>query len=236
MAFSPPHQLDLPEPFPQESFARFYAAARAQLPYPSQSRNEFNGAGNLIGWRFRACLEYRDSYMTSWNRIGPRVDFDDHYTRERDIFGMFSCGVAALEATCYACHALASVVPPNLPFDERARRASSAARLLRLLEREMPNAVLATVLSRRLESATWNIWVSYRNTMTHRANIPAIIYGVGDGGQLPPALPLDFPERWSHPALRGDEADLDKLIAWLADAMRDIMDAGTALASASTIT
>jgi hypothetical protein len=225
--FSSPHQLELPDEFPLAEFVRFYEVARSRLVHSSEPRREFNGACNLIGWRFRACVEYASEILTSWQVIGVEASFEVQFKRERSLYGMFSCGVASLETTAYACHALLSVLtPPALDFDERARKRSSSKWLRDQLVSELPHARLTEVLRSRLDSEEWDLWVDFRNSMTHRSDIPRTIYASA-GAPLPPARLLAFAERWSHNALAGDEAEFRALITWLAEAMRDVMVAAT---------
>src|SRR5688572_13472322 len=112
MPLSKAHCLELPAEFPLASFEAFYDAARERLPKASEVRREFNGASNLIAWRFRACIESQDAFFASWADTGPQANHEVLYQREKYLFAMFSSGVSALEATSYGCHALASAIKP----------------------------------------------------------------------------------------------------------------------------
>jgi hypothetical protein len=231
MPISEPHQLELPPEFPLAAFEQFFSAARERLPQSSVPRSEFNGACNIIGWRFRSAIEYANGFLESWSRVGVRANFEEQYERERALFGMFSCGVAALEAVCYASHAVSSVItPPDLDFDERARRRSNPQWLRDQLIQRLPGHALTETLSVRLGAQEWKLWLDLRNTMTHRANIPRTIFA-SMGSAPPPARLLEFPERWSHAALTGDETEFRRLTKWLAEAMSDVMTAATRLAT-----
>ncbi|MBL0939420.1 MAG: hypothetical protein IBJ03_11020 [Gemmatimonadaceae bacterium] len=222
--------MELPPDFPLAEFVQFYEAARRRLTQPSEPHREFNGACNLIGWRFRACAEYASEIVDSWRSVGVQAGFETQYARERALYGMFSCGVASLETISYSCHALLSVLtPPAFAFDEGNRRRSSLRWLRDQLMAELPNARLTDVIRARLDSGEWELWTDFRNTMTHRSDIPRIVYASA-GVPLPPAQLLAFAERWSHNALAGDEAEFRALLTWLADAMRDMMVAATDLA------
>ena len=48
MKFSKVLQLKVPDPFPLAEFEEFWNSAREVIPYPSETRREFNGASNLI--------------------------------------------------------------------------------------------------------------------------------------------------------------------------------------------
>jgi hypothetical protein len=232
MAFSEVLQLQLPDEFPLVEFEAFVGAVRTVTDSKSEARREFGGASNLIGWRFRACVQYRELYLGSWRQRGAAVGFEELFARERDFFGMFVCGVSTIESIVYACYAVAS--DPNvlgLAFDERIRRSRSGPRHLKEALDGKPRAQeLLGVLDVMLLSPEWRIWTSYRNTMTHRSNIHRIIYAAL-GSPLPPARIMQFAGSWSHDPMDGDERAFLALAEWLARTCRDLLNAGEQFAS-----
>lgn len=231
MPFSNVLQLYIPLVFPLEAFEEFVNTVRTVTASDSEARREFNGASNLIGWRFRACVEDKEGYMASWRLYVADVSFDAIYHRERLLFGTFVSGVSCIEAAVYACYALAS--DPNvfgLPFDEKTRKHKSGpGHLLGQLKSINQSLVLVSVLQQLIDSDQWNLWKDFRNTMTHRSNLPRIIYGA-IGGPLPPTNPLEFVATWSSRALSGDEAMFDALISWLAGSLEKVLKGGVKLA------
>ena len=228
--FSQVLQLDIPELFPLAEFEQFWTSAREILPNPSETRKEFNGASNLIAWRFRGCVEYHQAHLESWLRVGVAASFEEQYARERSLFGMFVCGVSTVESVCYACYALASGVPTlMLPFDERSRRIATPKRLYEQLEEKSSGSSLTAALRTILGSDQWTLWNGYRNTMAHRSSVPRIIFGAL-GGTLPPAKLLEYAETWSTDALSGDEETFSNMITWLAEATKQLLNGGIALA------
>jgi len=229
--FSDVLQLYMPSLFPLKAFEEFVKSVRAVTADSSEARREFNGASNLIGWRFRACVEDKEGYMASWRQYGADVSFDAIYLRERLLFGTFVSGVSCIEATVYGCYALAS--HPNvfgLQFDENTRRHKSGPNpLLDQLKSIDQSLGLVSVLQQLVTSDQWKLWKDFRNTMTHRANLPRIIHGA-IGGPPPPANPLEFAATWSSKALSGDEATFDELLHWLSDSLEQLFQGGTKLA------
>lgn len=63
-------QLEVPQNFPLEAYQSFIRAVRDTIPTHLESYREFGGASNLIAWRFRACIEYKDAYLDSSGRFG----------------------------------------------------------------------------------------------------------------------------------------------------------------------
>lgn len=232
MPFSEILQLYVPSLFPLAAFEGFVKSARAVMTDNSQARREFGGASNIIGWRFRACVEDKEGYMASWRQYGSDVSFDAIYLRERLLFGTFVSGVSCVEAAIYACYALAS--DPSvfgLEFGEETRRHKSGARhLLEKIKSVNESLGLVSVLHQLLDSDEWKLWKDFRNTMTHRSNLPCIIHAA-IGGPLPPSNPLEFASTWSSKALCGDEAAFDQLLRWLSGSLEQLFQGGTQLAN-----
>lgn len=224
-------KLDLPNLFPVQPFEEFIAIVRNVTERESDARREFNGASNLIGWRFRACIESKEEYFLSWKQFGVGVSFEEIYRREKLLFETFVSGLSCIESATYACYALASdhnIL--NLPFDERVRRyRSSPKHFLDKLRAVTPVPSLVEILDTIISSDEWDLWTGYRNTMTHRSNIPRIIYGSG-GAPLPPANALEFAATWSSRALSGNEEIFNSIIFWLAKELENLLRGGISLA------
>jgi hypothetical protein len=231
MPFSDVLQLYMPSLFPLKAFEDFVKSVRAVTADSSEARREFNGASNLIGWRFRACVEDKEGYMASWRQYGADVSFDAIYLRERFLFGTFVSGVSCIEATVYGSYALAS--DPNvfgLKFDQNIRRHESGPKhLLHQLESIDHSLELVSVLQQLVTSDQWKLWKDFRNTMTHRSNPPPMIHGA-IGAPASPANPLEFAATWSSKALSGNEASFDELLHWLSDSLQQLFQGGTKLA------
>lgn len=231
--FSEVLQLHLPTEFPLAEFEAFVRSARETIPSGSDARREFNGASNLIGWRFRACVEYRLAYLSSWKLTGASASFDKIYSRERDMYGMFASGVSAIESITYACYSVASdPAVLALPFGEKVRRHRSGPKhLAEALDGRSCGSRLLSALNAMLSSDEWRIWTSYRNTMTHRSNIHRIVYA-SVGSSPPPSKILQFAGSWSHDPLDGDESAFEALGQWLATTATELLVGGEELARA----
>lgn len=232
MPFSEVLQLYMPSLFPLKAFEEFVNKVRTVTVSGSEARHEFNGASNLIGWRFRACMEDKEGYMASWRLYGADISFDAIYLRERLLFGTFVSGISCIEATIYACYALASDTNVfGLPFDETTRQYQSGLNHLKKnLEAINPSITLVSVLQNIVASDQWKLWKGFRNTMTHQANLPRIIHAA-IGGPLPPANPLEFAATWSSKALSGDETTFNEMLSWLVGTLEHLLNGGIQLAN-----
>ena len=149
---------------------------------------------------------------------------------------MFVCGVSTIESACYACYALASYPSVlNLPFDEKLRLKFSGPYTLRdKLFKNKSDHQLTEVLKLGLESPEWNVYHSYRNTMTHRSNIHRISH-MAIGSVPPPEKILQFADTWSTKGMHAGEAEFEKLLEWLTLFLREILRGGEALGSLALV-
>jgi len=231
MRYCDEHCINVPDDFPVEELIRFMAAARHVLLQPNKGSDwqEFAGASNLIGWRFRAADEDWQAYKRSWNEFGASVAHEGNYSREKALFGMFSAGVSCMDSTAYALAALAR--HPRvlaLPFGPKEQRACSLVRLNEWLTVKAPTTGLSAALKGICSSDEWKLWVDLRNRMSHRSNLPRTI-NASVGALPPPAQALHFAATSSTSPVEGDLPLFNALHTWLATALRTLLIEGTAL-------
>jgi hypothetical protein len=176
-----------------------------------------------------------DRYRKSWREHGANVTFEELYTREQSLFVMFASGVSCGEATCYAVHAaLSDSRLLALRFAEKDQ-ITSPVKLQSILQRLslLPDTRfhapdLLDALNRMTGSESWKRWLSLRNRMSHRSNLPMQIFGAM-GAALPPPKAVNFVSTSSTTALEGEVTDLANLLESLAQQIRDIMVGATKL-------
>lgn len=222
--------IDLPEDFPEQQLIRYMSVARKTLLEPQKSVQwgEFAGASNLLAWRFRASFEdwqyYKNSLSTHEN-----PNHDDLYRRERALFGMFTAGVSCIESVCYSLAALAShPAVLDLPFGPGEQRRCSPSKLRDWLAPYEKAIQLKSVLDTLLASHEWDLWVSLRNRMTHRSNLPQVI--TAWVGSPPLSIrPIHFAATSSTPAIEAETTDFDALHEWLVSTLGALLAAGALL-------
>ena len=233
MKYCAEYCIEVPDDFPVDEFTSFMAAARGVLlqPHKEPEWSEFAGASNLIGWRYRASSEDWLFYRQSWQTKGPAIDHEGIYCRERALFGMFTAGVACIESTTYALAALASHPRvASISFGSTERRGCNPKRLFDWLSPIPEAAALANALSTLCSSAEWKLWVNLRNRMTHRSNLPVMLFA-SVGGELPPAKALHFAATSSTPIVKGDLELFDSLHTWLTSTLTELLVEGSNLCS-----
>jgi len=232
MTYCAEYCLEVPDDFPVVELTVFMAEARRVL-IPSGNTStawqEFGGASNLIGWRYRASSDAWLEHRRSIEMPGGGPNHEDLYLQERSLFLMFSAGVACIESTTYALAAAASHPQVcGLTFSPKEQRACSAARLLTWLTPHAKATELVTTLQRLLAAPEWTLWVELRNRMTHRSNLPRRHFA-SVGGPPPQVRPLNYAPTSSTPEIDADLADWDTLRMWLAHALRDLLVSGTSM-------
>jgi hypothetical protein len=231
MRLSAEYCIKLPDDFPEAELTRYMAAARRVLLEPNKSSpqwREFGGASNLIAWRYRASYEDWHYYKTSLQRHS-NADHEEHFRRERALFGMFTAGVSCIESTCYSLAALAShPAVLALPFGSTEQRRCSPSTLRDWLCPHAKAASLTAALDQLASAAQWGLWVDLRNRMTHRSNLPRVIQA-WTGTQPPPVKPIHFAATSSTPVVEAETTDFDDLHEWLAQALGSLLTAGASL-------
>jgi hypothetical protein len=232
MSYCAEYCLEMPDDFPVDELTQFMATARRVLlsPVKSPAWQEFAGASNLIGWRFRASSEDWLAYKKSLATFGDSASHNELFQRERALFGMFSAGVSCIESTTYSLAALASHPDVlSLPFGPVEQRACSPRNLADWLAPHAAASQLVGVLTSLVTSREWLQWVALRNRMTHRSNLPRIIVA-SVGAPPPPTKPLNFAPTSSTPRVEAETSDFDSLHNWLAKVLSDLLRQGRQLA------
>lgn len=220
----------MPDDFPIVELMEFMAEARrVLLPGGNSSAawQEFGGASNLIGWRFRASAEAWDEHRRSIEMHGSGRNHDDLYLQERSLFHMFSAGVACIESTVYALAAASSHLSMFcIAFGTKEQRACSPKQLVAWLSPHANAAPIVAALNSLLADPKWVLWVELRNRMTHRSNLPRRHFAYV-GSEPPPMKQINYAPTSSTPEVEAELADFDALHQWLARALQALLVAGT---------
>jgi hypothetical protein len=256
MAFCKEMAIELPDSFPINSLTAFKATGIRILPpflseggsieadessfialIASSTLSEFLGATNLIAWRYRACAEYCDTYISSWQTFGPMPNsHEEGYQRQRALFGMFVSGVSCIESACYAIYAIAS--SPKvlwLPFAIEQQKNAGPRHLYGALKAYAASANAAQLVQAlRLikESDEWKRWIELRNRMAHRTNIPhysrASVFA-GDP-KAAPDVAVQFAQTSSTRPMEADDKTIASLFSWLRPTLESLLEGGRRLA------
>ncbi|MDP1771453.1 MAG: hypothetical protein Q8L15_04155 [Methylobacter sp.] len=234
MVFSKTHQLYLPSNFPFTEMDAFKAAAdRLLMPETSiiEEWQEYAGAINLIGWRFRNCHEDMERWIGSLNMHGENGDFEEEYLRDRALFGFFTAGLSCIESTCYALSALAyHLALLDLPSKMDKKWYLYPKDLeKRLLERPKTVA-LKTKLHELTGSNEFERLKQLRDRVTHRSNLPRNqTLSISNNAHQVFAKTNSTKLYGEETELTINELFLKDMLAWLAESVRALLVEGTRL-------
>jgi hypothetical protein len=112
--------LRMPDDFEYEAYEAVYRRIAPLNESYSLRWPEWSGAWAGVAYRFCACAEYSEAFTRSIRRHGAApTESVERYRQERDLFGFFVNGLAAVENTCYALFAIASMLnPASFPLIE----------------------------------------------------------------------------------------------------------------------
>jgi len=232
MLLSKVHSINLPSNFPFSEMEAFKTAADSilTLEIPGAAWQEYAGATNLIGWRFRGCYEDMNKWMDLWNHCN-KASLEETYLRERALFGFFTAGLSCIEATCYALYALArhlELLDPQLLAKKRDEWHSCPFDLNKILLEQPETLALKARLQVLIASDNYKRLKELRNRMNHRSDIP-INYTLNMGAELPPAEKQNFARTTSTEAFNLGVSELESMFNWLAISVRDLLVEGTNL-------
>lgn len=230
--------IEMPDNFPEPELKEFMQEARRVLisgTEKSPAWKEFAGASNLISYRFRASSESWGGYKKLFSTVEPKDRGHEFiYQQELNLFTLFTAGVSCIEATIYSIAAAFS--HPNvcdISFDTNKQRQCNVKALCEWLQPYNKAAELLSTLEDLKGSDEWELWVDLRNRMTHRSNLPRIIYA-SCGGAPQANEALNYAATSSTPQINSDFDEWDKLNEWLATTLKKILVSSATVLKASS--
>ena len=180
--------LTMPVEFPA---AAYEAVHQKMAPFSTANNDvyaQFAGAWNAVSYRYRALVEYDESFGASISKYGAAPNALERYRQERDLFGFFSNGFSTFEAFFYATSAAGALLQPNsFPIvtaaeQQRITPNSTIAAFLRAF----PNDGIISSLNALTEDGAYMEWREIRNILTHRSAPGRTLHVTFGGGETPP--------------------------------------------------
>ena len=222
--------INMPPTFPTAQFTKFLERGRQVLIGPDGTTpewKEFALASNIVGWRYRAAHEALEHLCGRYTTTGGPVDHEDLYQRECALFTLFTAGVSCVEASIYAVAAHTSTAI-GFPFGTKEQRACGPAKLRDWLKPHVAASDLMAVVQSVVDSSEWALWVEVRNRLSHRGNLPGIIYAAV-GGTAPKTNPILFDETTSTAGIDMNVRELNSHFKWITDTLSCLMRETVAL-------
>jgi hypothetical protein len=189
---APPSGLTMPSAFPDYLFqtvaARIYGKVHSDLPEWEQLAGSHNG----VRYRLRACVDYSAEFTQSVQRFGDSPPPEKRYQQERQLFGFFVSGYAALDSFCFfmyfaAAHLQPRHFPTQLPGHIKSISCKSTPPAF---AKAFPVEDITTALNALLAEQMFNDWDAYRNVLAHRAAPGRMMYVTAEGD--PPGSAADW--------------------------------------------
>jgi hypothetical protein len=186
---SQPSGLDLPSEFPDTLFEAVKDRIFANIPNPTPERDNLAGGHNAVRYRLRACADYSAEFTESVRRVGDAPPPEDRYQQERQLFGFFVSGIAALESFSFflyfaAAHIRSAKFPTQKSGHIKAIALKSTASAFGT---EFPHETITTALNNLISHPKFNEWDGFRNVLAHRTAPGRNIYASFGSAQPDPA-------------------------------------------------
>jgi hypothetical protein len=187
----------MPKDFPSTPYEGVHFRVNNYSRTDSESWIQYNGAWKAISYRFLSVVDYDKAFTRSIKKFGDAPPNPERYKQERDLFGFFVNGLAAIESLYYAVFAIGSMLEPvnfnvDTPQDLRSINPESTNSQFKKV---FPEESFNTILSRVTSSPEFRAWKEVRNILAHR-EAPGRTIFLSNSGSSPAALwkvgiPLD---------------------------------------------
>lgn len=208
--------INMPPEFPAVPYAELRKLQQTVLVtdgVQSPQCKEFGLASNALAWRYRAAHEELSSLRGHYSQKNAPVDHEDLYQREKALFNFFTAAVSCIETAIYAVAAYTSNVL-YFDFTAKVQRTCSPSALHGWLKPHAKVEKLALVVGELSKSAEWDFLLEVRNRLSHRGNLPGIIYA-SVGGPPPEVNPILFDRTTSTDPIDMDFEELNGHFAWI---------------------
>jgi len=171
-------QFTFPSAFPDLLFEQVEARIVAKMPSPSILQENFLGGQNGVRYRLRACMDYSEEFVQSIRQRRTTPAQDDRYQQERQLFGFFVSGIAALDCFNFFVYMSAAILSPNaFPIKttgntRNIKRKSTAA----LFSVQFPGTEISDALMKLSDDPKLGEWEDLRNVLAHRAAPGRVVY------------------------------------------------------------
>jgi hypothetical protein len=181
-----PNQF-LPSAFPDALFEVIKDRIVARLPNSSPATGNFLGGHNGVLYRLRACVDYSDEFIECLRRTGDAPPIEGRYRQEKQLFGFFVSGLAALDCFSFflyfaAAHLRPTSFPTQAPGNIKSINFTST---VKGLTREFSGDAITTAMDALLNDPKFTEWSLYRNVLAHRAVPGRVVYLSSVGTRAP---------------------------------------------------
>lgn len=181
-----PIGLVLPSAFPDGVFEAVKDRIFSKVPGKSPLWGQLAGSHNGVRYRLRACADYSEEFTQSIQSCGGSPPPEQRYQQERQLFGFFVSGYAALDSFCFFLYFAAAYLQPG-PFPTQLPghiQSISCKNTAAKFATAFPGEATTDALNTLLADKIFVEWYGYRNILTHRA-APGRVVHASVGSSVP---------------------------------------------------
>lgn len=195
--------LVMPPDFPGVPYEAIHMLITAKLPASDPRFHEYACGWNAVSHRFLAAGNYSDAYTTSIRNTSNARSVVGQHQQETALFGFFTSGLAVLEATYYALHAIGSMLrPADFPITPRKLKGVTPSSTCKAYEAAFHTDPIIAVLNGVINDTAYQELKDIRNVIAHRivpgrqtyqhvSTRPGSGHPPPEEWKLPKALPLN---------------------------------------------
>lgn len=170
----------MPEDFPSRAYQSINSCVVRRKDTCPGPWGQYAQAWNALAYRFLSCTEHDEAFTSSIKSTGSSPPPHDRYIQERELFGFFVTGLAAIESLCYGLFAIGSMLnPADFPLQtaedmKKVTPNETAAQFANIF----PNERVSNLLRQVTNDQCFKDWNDIRNIMAHRG-APSRLHHVG---------------------------------------------------------
>jgi hypothetical protein len=168
-------RLALPSGFPDDLFEAVKDRILAKMPSSSLERDQLGGGHSGVRYRLRACADYSKDFVKCVQRAGNAPPPEDRYQQERQLFGFFVSGIAALDSFNFFLYFTAAYVQPDR-FPTQKPRDITLKQTAEALGKVFPDEKITSSLIDLVKDDRFKEWKTFRNILAHRSAPGRMMY------------------------------------------------------------
>lgn len=161
----------MPRDFAVEPYEAIRSRVVAKKDAYPHSWAQYAGAWNAVAYRFLSCADHDRAFIESIKRAGNAPPQPERYRQERELFGFFVTGLAAIESLCYGLFAIGSMLDAqNFPISTpRDMRSISPEKTAKQFAAAFPKEGITAALQQMRSAQDFRDWKEIRNLLAHRS-------------------------------------------------------------------
>ncbi|KAF0145292.1 MAG: hypothetical protein FD156_1123 [Nitrospirae bacterium] len=162
--------LPMPDDFPVAPYEIIHSRYSQRKDSNLMLWKQCAGAWNAVAYRFLSCTEHDLNYTQYVRQGSADPSHANVYLQERELFGFFITGLAAIESFYYGIFAIASMIK-NVDFPFTTATDFQKVKPIRTAEKfqsSFKHEDIANILQQVINTPEFTEWNEIRNILVHR--------------------------------------------------------------------